>query len=74
MCTALFVNFVTFCRFFRCFKVDFNHQRTSSEVNSVDFLSLISSECVWLLDCFIQVRQINSTRSLVCFKNVAFAT
>ena len=56
-CTALFLNFVTFCRFFCCFKVDFNLQKTSAEVNSVDFLSLISLECVWLLDCFIQVRQ-----------------
>ena len=43
--------------FSRCFKVNFNLQKTSAEVNSVYFLSLISLECFWLLDIFIQVRQ-----------------
>ena len=31
--------------FFRCFKVNFNLQKTSAEVNSVYFLCIISLEC-----------------------------
>ena len=46
-----------FSRFFRCFKVNFNLQKTSAEINSVYFPSLILLECFWLLGCCIQVRQ-----------------
>ena len=58
--------------FFRYFKVNFNLQKTSAEVNSVYFPSLISLECFWLLDYFIQVRQSTPLLAWFVLKNIAF--
>ena len=59
-----------FAGFFRCFKVNFNLQKTSAEVNSVYFLSLIS------LECFLAFRLLfkfdNQLHFLVCFNIYRF--
>ena len=51
-----------FAGFFRYFKVSFNLQKTSAEVNSVYFLSLISLECFFgFYRLFYSSSTINST-------------
>ena len=57
--------------FFRFFIVNFNLQKTSAEVNSVYFLSLISLECFLAFRHFYSSSIINSTPWFV-FKKELF--
>ena len=56
--------------FFRCFKENFNLQKTSTEVNSVYFLSLVSLECFLAFRHTYSSSTINSTPWFV-LKNIA---
>ena len=51
--------------FFRCFKVNFNLQKTSAEVNSVYFLPLISLMLFLGFKHFYSISTISSTPSFV---------